>query len=221
MMKNLILICGASGIGKSTACKALTEVLPNTAFIDSDYCRYMNPFGFTQEEIQIVVSNISNMMINYFACSTIENVIFQYGFHGVREQIFSVIIEVVNAQNIEYNFCPIILQCSLEESIRRMVNDNRDEARIQRAIENTRHIYDAYTYPKINITDLSVRETCFEIMEVLREVYHIVEHIEAAVHNPSTETQEALAEVEEMKKILALGKAYTDVDEMIQEMLAE
>ena len=36
---------------------------------------------------------------------------------------------------------------------------------------------------------------------------------------PNTETREALCEVEQMKKDSSLGKAYTDVDEMMRELL--
>ena len=173
-MKNLILICGANGIGKSTACKVLNERLFYSSFIDSDYCRYMNPFSFSEEKIQIVISNISTMMINYFRCSTVEYVIFQYGFHGVRKQIFSSILDILSSQNIVYNFCPIILQCDIEENIRRMKNDNRDEERIQSAIEKTRSIYDEYDYPKIDITNLSVDETVRTILTILRDDYRIL-----------------------------------------------
>ena len=173
-MKKLILVCGANGVGKSTACKALTKKLPKSAFIDSDYCRYMNPFSFTNEEINIVVSNISTMMINYFRCSSIENIIFQYGFHGVRKQIFASILNKITQNGIEYLFCPIILFCELEENIRRMRNDYRDEERIQRAIEKTRSIYGEHDYPKIDTTLLSAEDTAERMVDVITREYCIV-----------------------------------------------
>ena len=37
---------------------------------------------------------------------------------------------------------------------------------------------------------------------------------------PNKETREAIAEVREMKKNPAMGKAYTDVDEMMKELLS-
>lgn len=36
---------------------------------------------------------------------------------------------------------------------------------------------------------------------------------------PNAETREALREVEEMKKDPSIGKPYTDVDEMMKELL--
>jgi hypothetical protein len=38
--------------------------------------------------------------------------------------------------------------------------------------------------------------------------------------NPSQETLEAIAEVQEMKMNPSLGKSYTDVDEMMKELLS-
>ena len=166
-MKKLILVCGANGIGKSTACRNLIEILPSSAYIDSDYCRYMNPFSFQEEEVAAVVSNISNMMKNYFGLRTIENVIFQYGFHGVRKQIFRKILASLDESGIEYAFCPIILECNLEENMRRMQHDNRSPERINSAITKTRGIYDEMCYPRIDTTQLSPEETALKIKEIV------------------------------------------------------
>lgn len=172
-MKNLILVCGPNGVGKSSACKALIELLPNSAFIDSDYCRYMNPFRFSEEDIRIVVSNISTLMVNYFTCSTMENVIFQYGFHGPRRQIYARILSVLDQKEIAYRSCPIILTCDQAENIRRMRRDGRDPERIARAIEKTRSLYDEYDYPRIDGTNLSITETASAIRTVLTDEYSI------------------------------------------------
>ena len=127
----------------------------------------MNPFSFSHEEIEIVISNISTMMINYFRASTIENVIFQYGFHGVRKQIFDCILGKLEASGISYAFCPVILECRLEENINRMLKDGRDAGRIHRAIQKTRDIYDEYNYPRIDSTGLTPEETAEGIMQTL------------------------------------------------------
>ena len=168
-MKKLILVCGANGIGKSTACRNLIEILPASAYIDSDYCRYMNPFSFQEDEVTVVVSNIATMMMNYFGLNTIENVVFQYGFHGVRRQIFKKILALLNERGIEYAFCPIILECSVEENMRRMQLDNRSPERITSAMANTRRIYDELCYPRINTTHLSPRETASKMKELVEK----------------------------------------------------
>lgn len=170
-MKRLILICGANGIGKSTACKEVVNSLEKSAYIDSDWCRVINSFEFTEEMINVVKANISARMINYFQCNAIENIIFSYGFYGPRKQIFDDILVELDKHKILYEFCPIILQCELDENIKRMKKDGRDAARIERAINNTRTIYDNYDYPKIDTTKLSINETAKRIINVISTLY--------------------------------------------------
>ena len=43
--------------------------------------------------------------------------------------------------------------------------------------------------------------------------------LDLMVDRPNAETLEAIAEVEEMKKNPLLGRSYTDVDEMMRELL--
>lgn len=169
--KRLILICGPNGVGKSSTSKELVKQLDKSAYIESEWCRIINPFAFNDETIKIIQSNISSMMINYFQCSFIENVIFPYGFHGPRKQIFEGIINILKENDIAYQFCPIVLTCDKEENIKRMQNDNRDEDRIQRALVNTRNIYNTYTYPKIDSTELSIEETIHKINDILTIIY--------------------------------------------------
>lgn len=167
-MKKLILICGPNGVGKSTASKALHGSLSKSAYIDSEYCCSINPFELNPDTIQLFKANISALMINSFQSACIQTVIFPYGFHGPREGIFQSVLDDLKKLDIIYEFHPIILHCELDENIRRMRNDNRSEERIQRAIKNTRHLYDRYDYPKIDTTNRSVAETVNQILEMIR-----------------------------------------------------
>jgi adenylate kinase family enzyme len=47
-MKQLIIIIGPNGVGKSTTAKKIVEQFEKTAYVDSDWCRVMNPFAFTE-----------------------------------------------------------------------------------------------------------------------------------------------------------------------------
>jgi len=166
-MKKLIVICGANGVGKSSASNKLLELLPNSAYIDSDWCRKINPFGFSDETVDVVKKNILSIMINYFDCPLVQNVIFSYGFHGRRKEIYeSIICEL--RKEIDFELHPVILFCSEDENVSRMQNDNRDEARIKRGLINTRSIYDEFEYPKIDVTNLSIKDTAVEIISILK-----------------------------------------------------
>jgi hypothetical protein len=75
--------------------------------------------------------------------------------------------------NMDFDFMPIILTCDLDENIKRMKYDNRDEARIDRAINNTRIIYNDYPFPSINTTKLTLRETVYEIKRLVEDAQNV------------------------------------------------
>ena len=165
-MKKLIIILGANGIGKSTAGIELMRILPNSAFIDSDSLRMMNPSGNSAELIEIQKSNILAVMSNYFVSDMIENVIFPYGIHGHRKQMLEEIISRIS-ENFKVQIFKIVLMCSEAENIRRMKLDNRDEERIKRALMFSRPAYDQIDHLKLDITELTPKEAALDIINAL------------------------------------------------------
>jgi len=53
-----------------------------------------------------------------------------------------------------------------------MKQNGRSEERLRRAAMNTRSLYEAYPYPRIDGTDLSVEETVDEILKLLHLITH-------------------------------------------------
>lgn len=88
----LIVIIGPNGVGKSSAAKAFITRYPQSAFIDSDWCRVMNPFPFTDKTKETVTDNIFCLIRNYLQCSDIDYVVFTYGFHGERKAVFDEVL---------------------------------------------------------------------------------------------------------------------------------
>lgn len=56
------------------------DTLPNTALVDSEWCRAMNPYN-----MDTVVNNLYALIKNYLLCPEIEVIVFPYGFHGDRK----------------------------------------------------------------------------------------------------------------------------------------
>lgn len=161
-MKNLLFLCGPNGIGKTTISKEIVRQLPNTAYVDSDPCRFMNPFVLSNETIPTIAKNISGLIINYMDCPIINNVVFTYGFHGRRKEVFEMVM--ANLSKIEYNFIPFLLWCSEKENVKRMHADNRSVERIQITLNESRRSFDDVTYPKIDITNFSVFESAKHVI---------------------------------------------------------
>ena len=81
MMKTLYLIGGTMGVGKTTVCRRLKEDLPNSVFLDGDWCWDANPFQVTEETKAMVEDNICHLLNNFLHCSAYENVIFCWVMH--------------------------------------------------------------------------------------------------------------------------------------------
>lgn len=163
MEKRLIFLCGPSGVGKTTLCRELLKRTPGSAYVDSDPLRLMNPFVLSDETAPTVQRNLSCVLINYLQCSAVDTLIFSYGFHGRRREIFEGVMEDIAGQR--FRFYPFLLTCGEAENVRRMRLDGRDEERIERALKVSRAAYEGVPYPKIDVTNLSVQEAAALILE--------------------------------------------------------
>jgi thymidylate kinase len=170
--KKLIFICGPNGVGKSSTGRELISYIENSAFVDSDLCALRNPFIIT-EGIDIGRQFMLFMLTKYLESSLYETIIWSYGFHGHRKANFTEIMKELRELNMDFDFIPIILTCDLDENIHRMKCDNRDQARIDRAINNTRIIYNDYPFPSINTTKLTLKETVYEIKRLIEDAQNV------------------------------------------------
>lgn len=165
-MKKLILIQGPNGVGKSTLCKHLHQKLMNSSLVEPEWCRMINPFYFDDEINSLTISNMTHLLRSYLSCSSVEYVIFNYGFHGPRKKIYDQVMD--NLKDLEYKFIPITITCNEEENIRRMIKDYRDSERINRALA-ARNIYENLGAPLIDTTSLSVEETVDRVIEIVNK----------------------------------------------------
>lgn len=163
-MKTILLLLGPNGVGKSTTAKHIVEKLPNTALVDSDWCRAMNPY-----DMDTVINNIYSLMSNYLHCTAVKTLILPYGFHGDRKKRYDAVINKLHEDGIDFTVFPVILMCSPEENISRAQNDMRDKERVQRGIENTFHFYDEYDCPKIDTTDINAQQAAERVISLLGE----------------------------------------------------
>ncbi|MCM0650052.1 hypothetical protein NBE98_16915 [Clostridium swellfunianum] len=138
--------------------------IENSAWLESEWCRRTNPFVFNDEIIKMTEKNLSFMLRSYLECSSIEYVIFNYGFHGPRKKIFENVLK--NLSDLTYKLIPITITCSYEENVIRMVRDGRDEERIYRVL-SVRDIYDNLDSPSIDTTDLNLEEIVRKVLELI------------------------------------------------------
>ena len=80
-MKQLYLIGGPMGVGKTTVCQQLKQTLPYSVFLDGDWCWDASPFQVTPETRAMVLDNICHLLNNFLACTAYQNVVFCWVLH--------------------------------------------------------------------------------------------------------------------------------------------
>ncbi len=75
-MKKLFLIGGPMGVGKTTVCQQLKRALPNSVFLDGDWCWDASPFQVTEETKAMVLDNICYLLNRFLQCTAYETVLF-------------------------------------------------------------------------------------------------------------------------------------------------
>jgi broad-specificity NMP kinase len=98
-MKNLYIVGGTMGVGKTAVCQQLKMNLSNSVLLDGDWCWDSNPFQVTDETKSMVMDNICYLLNNFLKCSAYENIIFCWVMH--EQSIIDSILEKLDTQNCE------------------------------------------------------------------------------------------------------------------------
>jgi len=171
-MKTLLSIHGSDGVGKSTVCRRLLQRLPHSAWLESEWCRMINPFDLTPEIEALAERHISVLLRGYLECSLVEHVIFSYGLHGPRKRIWERVLH--NQRDLSFHLLPITLTCSEEENTRRMIQDGRNAAGYMQHALQTRVVYEGLPYPVLDSTRVPVEDAVEKILALLQEDKQVV-----------------------------------------------
>ena len=99
MMKTLYMIGGTMGVGKTTVSQLLKHDLPNSVFLDGDWCWDASPFQVTDETKAMAINNICYLLNNFLKCSAYENIIFCWVMH--EQSIIDFILKKLDVQNCD------------------------------------------------------------------------------------------------------------------------
>ncbi len=170
-MKQIYLIGGPMGIGKTTLCQQLKEALPNSVFLDGDWCWDMNPFQVTDETKKMVMENITFLLNQFIRCSAFEHVVFCWVMH--QQAILDDILSRLSAENCQIHL--ISLVCQKEELERRVGGDIQKGLRDEQALENSLSylpLYDALSTLKVDVTGLTPQQSVEKILALTGEAGH-------------------------------------------------
>ena len=164
LMKNLIIVGGTAGVGKTTTCRELRKILPRNVFLDGDWCWDMRPFVVTEETKAMVESNIAHLLNGFLACSELENVIFCWVIH---EQ--SILDNLINSLNLNgctsHCFSLVSTERALIERISRdIAAGKRDSDTTERSVARI-PLYDKLNTVKIDVSTISPADAAQRIAE--------------------------------------------------------
>lgn len=161
-MKTLYLIGGAMGVGKTTVCQQLKKELPQSVFLDGDWCWDADPFQVTEETKAMVVDNICYLLNNFLHCSAYEHIIFCWVMD--RQSIIDLIIERLDLKECEVKCISLIAD---ERSLReRLIADVSMGIRAEDVIERSTAripLYQELDTVKIDTTGKTVERIVEEL----------------------------------------------------------
>lgn len=162
-MKTLYLIGGTMGVGKTAVCQQLKVDLPNSVFLDGDWCWDANPFQVTEETKAMVTDNICYLLNNFLRCSAYENIIFCWVMH--EQFIIDYIVERLNTENCNVKCISLMtddatLRKRLEEDVNAGI---RTEDVIERSIARISKYQNLDTI-KIDTVNKTIQQVADEII---------------------------------------------------------
>ena len=153
-MKNIYLIGGTMGVGKTTTCQIIKDKLNNSVFLDGDWCWDMHPFQVTEETKQMVLENICFLLNSFIKCSAYENIVFCWVMH--EQTIIDYIVSRLDTSDCKVH--SISLVCSeqaLQARLRKDVDAGiRTEDVIRRSIERIPFYKKLNTY-KVDVSKIT------------------------------------------------------------------
>ena len=117
--KHLYIVGGTMGVGKTATCLCLNRRLPNSVFLDGDWCWFMHPFQVTEETKKLVQDNIGFLLNQFLQCSAYDNVVFCWVLQ--EQSILDDLLARLNTANCAVHLVSLV--CEQQALIRRIQKD--------------------------------------------------------------------------------------------------
>ncbi len=164
-MKNIYIIGGTMGVGKTAVCQELKKRLPSSVFLDGDWCWDMHPFQVNDETKAMVIQNITFLLNQFIRCSAYENIIFCWVMH--EQSIIDSIVGQLEATNCKVKTISLVCdEVALRERLQKDIDDGiRMPDVMERSIARI-PLYSQLNTIKIDTTEKSISQVCEEVMNI-------------------------------------------------------
>ncbi len=162
-MKNLYLIGGTMGVGKTSVSQCMKQKLPNAVFLDGDWCWDADPCQITEETKEMVIDNICYLLNRFVHCSAYENIIFCWVMH--EQSIIDTILNRVDTADCAVKVISLMAETdTLTERIMRDIErGSRGIDVLERSIKRI-PLYQAVNSVKVDTDGKTIYEIAEEII---------------------------------------------------------
>lgn len=164
--RNIIIINGTMGVGKTSLCKILNKRMENSVWLDGDWCWQIQPFNPNEENKIMVEDNIRHLLLNFCKNSQIDHIIFSWVISS--QILLDRILSWFSSEN--YKIYVITLMASDEILSNRIKKDIslglRQDTILESSLEKKK-LYKAMDTIKLNTSDLTLEETLNQIFEII------------------------------------------------------
>ena len=153
------------GVGKTTVCRRLKVLLPNSVFLDGDWCWDMHPFQITEETKAMVLDNICHLLYNFLGCSAFQNIIFCWVLH--EQSILDSILARLDLKDCSVKSVSLVCDAAhLTARLQRDVDMGIRKADVVlRSLERVR-LYEALDTVRIDVSDIPPEQAAELILKL-------------------------------------------------------
>lgn len=161
-MKRLYFIGGPMGVGKTTVSRMLRDKLPDSVFLDGDWCWDMSPFQVTEETKKLVIDNICCLLGNFLRCTVFENIIFCWVLH--EQRIIDEILSRLDLTGCEVkNISLVCRQAALAERLQKEIEAGKRSGDVLERSLSRLPLYRVLRTVKLDVSDISPKEAAERI----------------------------------------------------------
>jgi len=168
MSKNLILIGGPMGVGKTTVAKLLNQTIPHSALLDGDWCWQLNPFVVNEETKAMVMGNIHYLLNSFLKSSMTETVVFCWVMD--EQSIIDSILAGLDLTDVRVHAFSLLadeakltrnIQADVKQLVRVSADLERSLARVEKyATMTTEHVDVSHLEPLATVQLICQRVWC-------------------------------------------------------------
>ena len=168
--KKCILISGTMGVGKTTVCKELMNLLPQSVFLDGDWCWYSHPFTVTDATKKVVMENIGFMLQNFLRCPDYQNILFCWVMD--HQEIIDEVLERISPALEDTSVYSISLIASEQALTQHLQKDIDSGLRIPDVLQRSLQrlpLYQQLHTQKLDISNLNAQQAAQKLLNIIAE----------------------------------------------------